>query len=215
MKNSVPILQTLRSGGKCQQGNSKMGNSSRASLLAGVTFCLLCILPFLSADRLCTEQSPSSRAFHHLMESDTESPPSLQEDSSHDACRGAPAPTWHPPCRLQRSARLVSCRPAASRAASPEPAKGPAQGAALRQCPRPSGQLGSHSGLCGPRTFPSEAWSCLGTKKVPSSHQGTGFTHFCHEPASTDPQGCALTPKVNSCFTSAFLFYSKGNFSTF
>ena len=30
-----------------------MGNSSRASFLAGVTFCFLCILPFLSADLLC------------------------------------------------------------------------------------------------------------------------------------------------------------------
>ena len=64
---------------------------------------LLSLYPSLLVCRppLPTEQSPSSRAFHHLLESDTESPPSLQEDSSHDACRGAPAPTWRPPCRLR------------------------------------------------------------------------------------------------------------------
>ena len=96
MKNSVPILQTLRSGRNCQQGNSRMGNSLRASFLASVPFCFLRIRPFLSArPPLPTEESPSSRAFHHLMVlnllclSMKTVPMTLAE--------GTPVPAWLPP----------------------------------------------------------------------------------------------------------------------
>lgn len=216
MKNSVPILQTLRSGGKCQQGNSKMGNSPCASFLAGVTFCFLCILPFLSADLLCPLKKVHPQGLSiiwwnltlNLLRLSKTVPMTPAEGLQPPP--GVPAP---PPAEFSTSRFLP---PAASRAVSPRACEGPCSGrSSPPQCPLPSGQLGSYSGLCGPRTFPFETWSCLGTKGVPSSHQGTGFTNFCHEPASTDPQGCALTPKVNSCFTSAILFYSKGNFSTF
>ena len=216
MKNSVPILQTLRSGGKFQQGNSRVGNSLRASFLASVPFCFLRIHPFLSADLLCplkkVHPQGLSTIWWHWISSVfpwRQFPWHLPRDSG--PCLASPAPT---PAEFSTSRFLPSC--SFTHCFPPEPARGPDQGAALLPSVQiPLDTLGSHSGLCWSPHLSFWTWSCLGTKRVLSSHQGTGFTRFCHEPASIDPRGCALTPKVNSRFTSAFLFYSKGNFSTF
>ena len=233
MKNSVPILQTLRSGRNCQQGNSRMGNSPRASCVASVPVCFLRIRPFLSADLLCPLKKVHPQGLSTIWWHWISSVSPWRQFPWHLPRGLRSLPGFPPPWRLQSSAPLVSCwlptmtpaefstsrfLPSCSftRCFPPEPTRCPDQGAALLPSVHsPLGTLGSHSGLCWSPHLSFWTWSCLGTKRVLSSHQGTGFTHFCHEPASIDPRGCALMPKVNSCFTSAFLFYSKGNFSTF
>lgn len=150
MKNSVPILQTLRSGRNCQQGNSRMGNSLRASFLASVPFCFLRIRPFLSArPPLPTEESPSSRAFHHLMALNLLC--LSMKTVPMTPAEGTPVPAWLPPAltpaEFSTSRFLPSC--SFTRCFPPEPARCPDQGAALLPSVHsPLGTLGSHSGLC-------------------------------------------------------------------
>lgn len=210
MKNSVPILQTLRSGGKCQQGNSRMENSLHASFLASVLFCFLHIL-LVCRPPLPTEESPSSRAFHHLTTLNLLC--LSMKTVPMTPAEGLQSLPGFPPWRLRVQHLSFPAVLPLHVLFPPRACKGPWSGSSSPpQCPLPTGH--SLRLVLVPTPFLLKLEAAWGPR-VLSSHQRTGFTHFCHEPASIDPQGCALTPKVNSYFTSAFLFYSKGNFSPF
>ena len=196
MKNSVTILQTLRSGGKFQQGNSRVGNSLRASFLASVPFCFLRIHPFLSADLLCplkkVHPQGLSTIWWHWISSvfpwrlfpwhlPRDSGPCLASPRP-DACRvqhlSFPAGSllWH----LQSSAPLVSCPPAASCTVSPRSL----QGALIRE--RLSSPVSrSHwahwavtQACVGPHTFPFELEAAWGPRECSPHIRGQGLLVF-------------------------------------
>ena len=159
MKNSVTILQTLRSGGKFQQGNSRVGNSLRASFLASVPFCFLRIHPFLSADLLCplkkVHPQGLSTIWWHWISSVfpwRQFPWHLPRDSG--PCLASPAPT---PAEFSTSRFLLApssdtCRvqhllfPALLQLHAlfpPGACKGPWSGSGSPpQCPDPTGHTG-------------------------------------------------------------------------
>lgn len=220
MKNIVPILEILRSRGKRQQVNARMGNVSPcASLSAGITF-LLSLYPPLPVCRppLPIEENPSPMVKPKLLVS-------LHEDSFHDTCQVTPVPTGLPssdPAKdsttyLQPSCYFIYPFPQPTSSAPPAPLSG--SGCPLLH-PLPTGhQWAVTQGCVGPPSSLLKlepAWGARECYILKSGDWVYWLLPWTLPHSNKGPQDVLSCPKLYSYFTQAFLFYfNAGNLSAF